>query len=165
MKKSCNKLLIISIIISILIMFNCIIMIQLPNPSITETSIGKIQEMNGAPGSGELLMITLPISILADFGTFFAILIFNIMIPGITLFNIIIFQTAARLFQLGEERKWKNIVSFILTVISVLMAASLLFTLCLCIGLLKYLSLVLTVVMISLFAVELFKMAKRISNI
>ena len=164
MKKSYNKLLIISIAFSVVIMVICYLSAKMPQLTFTQEAIDKVHQMNGAPGSGEFLLITLPITLLADFGSIFAIFIFNILLPGTTLLSIILLQIIARLFQIGDEKRWKNITSFIITILTSVTILSLLYILLMCIGALKYLAIMLGIVMIVLFIIELIKIGKNINK-
>lgn len=164
MKKSCNILMIVSIIFSIIIMTLCFIPIEFIGGSYTEAVFDKISEMNGAPGSGELFAIVMPFTLMSDFTKIVFLAVFNILIPGATLLSVIILQVGARLFQIGENKKWKNIVSFILTVFSIITISTLLFTLLLSFGIFKFISLFLTIILIVIYIIEIIKMTGKIEE-
>lgn len=164
MKKICNTLMILSIIFGIIIMALCFIPLEFISGSYTGELLEKTSEMHGAPGSGELFAIVLPFTLASDFTKFILLTIFNILIPGATLLSVIILQVSARLFQIGENKKWKNIVSFILTVVSIMIISTLLFTLLLSFGWFKYISIFITIMLIGIYILEIIKMTSKIEE-
>lgn len=164
MKKSCKTLLILSIVFSIIIMIMCFIPVEFPGEinSTTEAVLEDVKKMDGAPGSGEYLILIMPFALLADFGIVVYLLIFNILIPGVTLSSILFLQVVARLFLMGKERKWKNIVCFIITIFALMVIYSLVFSLRLCMGVTKFISIFLAIIWIITYIVQIVKMVGKI---
>jgi Ca2+/Na+ antiporter len=145
-------------------MILCCIPIESIGESYTKQVVSQIQEMNGAPGSGEAFVILMPFTVLSDLGRVLYVAIFNILIPGATLLSILVLQICARLFLIGEKKKWKNIVSFVLTVTSALVVSTLLCTLMLSIGILKFVCVFLTLILCIIYVIEIVKMAKKLNE-
>jgi len=122
MKKSLNFLLILSIVCLIvtLVLNYCAITFNDFGFQLTKQVANNVSEMNGNPGTGEYLIIFGTLGLLADLAIIFVILILLLVVPFFTCVTVIIFQIIARLFQIGEEKKWKDIVSKVFTVLSII---------------------------------------------
>ena len=119
MKRIFNKLLVISLVCSILSVLLCIISIG-NFDSYTLDAIDEMQSNNNTDDvSGYANLMKVSLSMFLDVGGILGYFIFVVLIPGLILFVIVILQAFARLFQIGNEKKWKNIVSRILSYISI----------------------------------------------
>lgn len=124
MKKFYTKLLIVSIICTILVFILCFITLFINGFDFLATE-NVIDELNSAdrdmPGGAEYFLIKGGFSLLTDFTVGLAYLFITLIIPSFILLAIILSQSIARLFQISTEKKWKNITSKIFTYISLLL--------------------------------------------
>ncbi len=116
MKKNLTKLTIISIVCGIVSIMLCYFTIKyISSPSFEESYEEVVNEIGDDSGVGKLIGI--PIAGVAKLGI--VILgVFILLIPSAIIFIIILLQIIARLMQIGNEKKWKNTTSKILTYIS-----------------------------------------------
>ena len=117
MKKSYTKLLIIAIICLLATYLLSILSIRFIFV-FTEEVKETVEQMNGAPGTGEYLIFGGGIAIVSDIALAFAHAIM-LGIAFFMLFLIIVSQSIARLVQIGNEKKWKNTTSKVFTTISI----------------------------------------------
>lgn len=123
MKKSLNFLLILSIICLALISvlcFSSIVFNEFNFPFTNEVAENFNNMEEGNPGSGWYLLFAGGVALLGDFTILFFFVFLLIFVPFVMNFLIVIIQGVARLFQIGLEKKWKNIVGKVLTVISII---------------------------------------------
>lgn len=123
MKKSFNKLLIITLIGFIVVGIFCYLSVMFGNFNLFTITKYIINE-------DPTTAIIAPFTILADIAILMALGFIYLIIPLSALFSALIFQSLARLFQIGENKKWKNVVSNVFTIISMVI----LFVLCIYIG-------------------------------
>lgn len=124
MKKIYNKLLIISIICAIISFILCFFS-AISNDFEFTTTKGVVNEVNEMgsdnPGAGWYLLIGGGTAAMVDIAAGIANLIIIILIPSFMLFLIMISQCIARLVQIGQQKKWKDITSKIITYISIVL--------------------------------------------
>ena len=119
MKRIFNKLLVISLVCGILSVLLCIISIG-DFDSYTLDVIDEMQSNTNVDDvSGYANLMKVSLFMFLDMGGILGYFIFVVLIPGLMLFGIVILQIFARLFQIGNEKKWKNIVSKILSYTSI----------------------------------------------
>jgi len=119
----------------------------------------------GNPGAGWYLLIVGGIGLGADLAMGFILIFILIFIPFFMNIFIVVSQGIARLFQIGLEKNWKNIVSKVFTVISILIQVLLCLLLLLILltnleisKILLFLALALNVTSVVLFIKEFIKM-------
>lgn len=180
MKRNFTKLLIISIIFAIIItIINtgfCLGAINNTDYEPFSTTKGIVNEVNQLgsdnPGSGWYLLVAGGTSLFAEAGiilSYFIIFIVVVGIPAFILFLVIIFQGIARVFQIGTEKKWKNITSKVFTYIS----SVLLVLLCLVLfyefyalrNFLLFIAWILSLIFVIVFVKELIAMKKYTADI
>ena len=170
MKKIYNKLLIISIICAIISFALCFFSTINSGFDFTTTKgvVNDVNEMGSDnPGAGWYLLIAGGTAAMAEFAAGIAKLIIVILIPSLMLFIIMISQCIARLVQIGEEKKWKDITSKVITYISIVLQILVCFVLIFNLlsnlsfnKILVFISLVLNIVCVVLFIKELVKTKK-----
>lgn len=124
MKKILNKILIISIICGVLSGVICWIAMTKDYKydfKATKKVEEEVEMMKGSefPGTGEYALIGGSTAAFLDFMCLLGALFFGLLIPGFILLLIIILQSVARLIQIGKEKNYKNKVSKVCTVISI----------------------------------------------
>ena len=92
---------------------------------ITNEVVENFNEMEDNPSSGWYLILAGGGALLADFTIGIALVFILVFIPIMMNLLIIVFQIIARLFQIGAEKKWKNIVSKVFTVFSIIVQVQL----------------------------------------
>lgn len=127
MKKFYTKLLVVSIICTILVFLLCLITLFINGFDFLATEQA-VDELNSAvrdtTGGGEYLLYFLikgGFSLMADFTVGLAYLFTTLIIPSFILLAIILSQIIARLFQIKSEKKWKTITSKIFTYLSLIL--------------------------------------------
>lgn len=124
MKKIFNKLLIITMVCAIISYILCFSSAINNDFDFTNTKgvVNEVNEMGSDnPGAGWYLLMAGGTAAILDVTAGIANLIIIILIPSFMLFVIMISQCVARLVQIGEQKKWKDITSKIFTYISVVL--------------------------------------------
>lgn len=112
MKRLTNKLLLITFVSSIVAIIFFVLAVQFNDFTLFSITNSFFEE------STEIGLILFPISILADFAAIFMYFLLILIVPGLWLLVSIIMQIIARLFQIGEMRKWKDVTSKVFSYIS-----------------------------------------------
>jgi len=170
MKKSLNFLLILSIIVLVLtlvINVSSIVFNDFDLFPMTSEIVENVENSeSGDPGAGWLLLFT-PFSIVGDFALAALLLVCVVIFPLWCCGIMIILQAAARLFQIGQEKKWKDIIGKVLTVISIITQVVLCIVLAFCLicnldisKLLLFVSIIIHITSVVLFIKEFIKMNK-----
>ena len=124
MKKSLNYLLILSVICLALTSVLCFSSIIFSDFNLFPVSSEVVENVNNAgegnPGAGWYLLIVGGIGLGADLAMGFILIFILLFIPFFMNIFIIASQGIARLFQIGLEKNWKNTVSKVFTVISII---------------------------------------------
>lgn len=120
------------------------------------------------PGLGWYILLAGGASLAVDILTGFAIAILVVFIPVGLQLGVVLLQVLARIFQTGNAKKWKNVTSQVLTIISILVQLLLCYVLILNIisnfdvsNILLFLALALNIASIVLFIKELVKSFKN----
>jgi len=130
MKKTITRILIVSIICTILTAILCILAckynrIIYPGFKLSKEVVNGVNQMDGGPGAGEYLLIVGSVTLVADtLGNVGIVLLYGIIgivIPFVILFLILVFNCIARLVQIGAEKKSKNKSSKTLTWIAIVL--------------------------------------------
>lgn len=134
MKKFYTKLLVVSIICTILIFILCLITLLVNGFDFlaTEQAADELNRAVNDTDGGEYLLYFLlkgGFSLMLDFTGGITYLFITLIIPSFILLAIIFSQSIARLFQISTEKKWKNITSKIFTYISLALQFLLLYRL------------------------------------
>lgn len=124
MKKFFTKLLVVSIICSIIIFILCFIATFTTNFDFLATKkvVDEVNKAGGnTPGIGEYLLIMGGFALMLDVSAGVLLLFITLINPSFILIAIILSQSISRLFQIGSEKKWKNINSKIFTYVSLVL--------------------------------------------
>jgi len=123
MKKRVNFLLILSIVCLTLTTVLCFFSVIFEDFNFPATSI-VMDNVNNAsendPGVGWYFLLAGSTALTIDILSGFAIIILLVFLPISISLLVVILQTLARLFQIGNNKKWKDITGQILSIISII---------------------------------------------
>jgi len=156
MKNNINKLLIISIIVSIVSIILCNLSWEFSDFNLF-TLTTKLFDENSHAG-----MILLPMTIMLDFSLALIYLIFLLLIPAALRLIIVSLVIIARLFQIGHNKKWKDTTSKVFIYIS--FALQILLALYFILFFINTLNLILLLVVVGV-VVEIILFIKEFKNI
>lgn len=128
MKKSktyFTYLLLITLVFAVLVFAFCICSVTLSDhTSRFEASDEVLDKISsGAPGTGEYSMFAFPIALLSDIVSSIAYAAFAVLLPGTAVFLAFALQCAARLFMMGEFKKWKFVTATVISCVVIFIFA------------------------------------------
>ena len=128
MKRMCSKILLVTFLCSLLTLLICFLTIKFDTIDYQGFELSKkvledVNKSDGAPGSGEYLLIAGTLSFSADIigilglAIFYGFILF--LIPLALIGLVLLFDLIARLVQLGEPKSSKNTASIVLLIIAI----------------------------------------------